>query len=182
LRQMRAMFEAAGWQVIELSWGRKLQKLFAKPGGESLRPRFDAMSNLEYQRLLRLAPGALRKALVTAREGRADRMLDRLLGDIGDAALAELVADRGGHDLRVILDAFEEAGHVRDKPVVIFAHTIKGWGLPFAGDPLNHTALLTPGQIDQLRSALGAGARAEWDGCAPESEEAALVRKLPPLF
>ena len=182
LRQMRAMFEAGGWHVIELSWGRKLQKLFAKPGGEGLRTQLDALSNVAYQRLLRLAPGGLRKALVTDREGRADRMLDRLLGNIGDAALAELVADRGGHDLRAILDAFEEAGRVRDRPVVIFAHTIKGWGLPFAGDPLNHTALLTPGQIDQLRRSLGIGEGAEWNGFAPDSEEAALVRKLPPLF
>jgi pyruvate dehydrogenase E1 component len=182
LRQMRAMFEAAGWDVIELSWGRKLQKLFAKPGGEWLRTKLDAMSNVDYQRLLRLAPGGLRKALVTDREGRADRMLDRLLGDIGDAALAELVADRGGHDLRVILDAFEEAGRVRDKPVVIFAHTIKGWGLPFAGDPLNHTALLTPGQIDQLRASLGVAEGGEWDAFAADGEEAALVRELPALF
>src|SRR5262252_5653994 len=182
LRQMRAMFEAAGWHVIELAWGRKLQKLFAKPGGESLRAQLDAMSNAEYQRLLRLAPGGLRKALVTDREGRADRMLDRLLGNVGDAALAELVANRGGHDIQVILDALEEAGRVGDKPVVIFAHTIKGWGLPFAGDPLNHTALLTASQIEQLRASLGVGAGAEWDGFAPESEEAALVSKLPPLF
>jgi pyruvate dehydrogenase E1 component len=182
LRQMRAMFQAAGWHVIELAWGRKLQKLFAKPGGEWLRTQLDAMSNVEYQRLLRLAPGGHRKALVTDREGRADRVLDRLLGNIGDAALGELVADRGGHDLRVILDAFEEAGRVRDRPVVIFAHTIKGWRLPFAGDPLNHTALLTPGQIDQLRTSLGIAEGAEWNGFAPDSEEAALVRALPPLF
>jgi pyruvate dehydrogenase E1 component len=182
LRQMRVMFEAAGWHVIELTWGRQLQKLFAKPGGESLRARLDSMSNLDYQRLLRLAPGGLRKAIVTDRAGRADRALDRLLGDTGDAALAELVADRGGHDLPLILDAFDEAGRVRDKPVVIFAHTIKGWGLPFAGDPLNHTALLTPVQIEQLRVSLDVGAGAEWDGFGPESEEAALVRTLPPLF
>src|SRR5437867_168550 len=182
LRQMRAMFEAGGWHVIELSWGGKLQKLFAQPGGEWLRTQLDALSNVEYQRLLRLAPGGLRKALVTDRAGRADRMLDRLLGNIGDAALAELVADRGGHDIQVILDALAEAGRVGDKPVVIFAHTIKGWGLPFAGDPLNHTALLTPGQIDQLRGSLGIGEGAEWNGFAPDSEEAALVRKLPPLF
>ena len=54
LRQMRAMFDAAGWHVIELAWGRKVQKLFAKPGGEGLRAQLDAMSNLDYQRLLRL--------------------------------------------------------------------------------------------------------------------------------
>src|SRR5436309_8223602 len=74
LRQMRAMFEAGGWHVIELCWGGKLQKLFAQPGGEWLHTPLAALSNVEYQRLLRLAPGGLRKALVTGRAGRADRM------------------------------------------------------------------------------------------------------------
>ena len=182
LRQMRAMFEAGGWHVIELRWGRRLQTLFAKPGGDGLRRRFDAMTNGEYQRLLRLPVGGVRKALVTDHEGRVDRALDRLLSDTSDAALGELVADRGGHDLRMILEAIDEAGRARDRPAVIFAHTIKGWGLPLAGDPLNHTMLLTQSQVEALRGVLGIGDGEEWDGFAPGSQEAELVRGLPPLF
>jgi len=182
LRQMRAMFEAGGWHVIELRWGRRLQILFAKPGGDGLRRRFDAMTNGEYQRLLRVPAGGVRKALVTDHEGRVDQALDRLLSDTSDAALGELVADRGGHDLRMILEAIDEAGRVRDRPAVIFAHTIKGWGLPLAGDPLNHTMLLTQSQVEALRGVLGIGDGEEWDGFAPGSQEAELVRGLPPLF
>ncbi len=182
LRQMRAMFEAGGWHVIELRWGRRLQTLFAKPGGDGLCRRFDAMTNGEYQRLLRLPVGGVRKALVTDHEGRVDRALDRLLSDTSDAALGELVADRGGHDLRMILEAIDEAGRARDRPAVIFAHTIKGWGLPLAGDPLNHTMLLTQSQVEALRGVLGIGDGEEWDGFAPGSQEAELVRGLPPLF
>jgi len=182
LRQMRAMFEAGGWHVIELRWGRRLQTLFARPGGDGLRRRFDAMTNGEYQRLLRVPAGGVRKALVTDHEGRVDQALDRLLSDTSDAALGELVADRGGHDLRMILEAIDEAGRVRDRPAVIFAHTIKGWGLPLAGDPLNHTMLLTQSQVEALRGVLGIGDGEEWDGFAPGSQEAELVRGLPPLF
>jgi pyruvate dehydrogenase E1 component len=182
LRQMRAMFEAGGWRVSELRWGRKLQGFFGKRGGERLRQRLQIMPNTEYQRLLRLPPGAVRKALVATDSGGIDRTLDRLLSDTSDAALAELVADLGGHDLRLLGEALDSADQVRDRPSVIFAHTIKGWGLPLAGDPLNHTMLLTPGQIDELRSALGVAEGAEWDGFAPGSEEAELVQTLPPLF
>jgi len=182
LRQMRAMFEAGGWHVIELRWGRRLQTLFARPGGDGLRRRFDAMTNGEYQRLLRVPVGGVRKALVTDHEGRVDQALDRLLSDTSDTALGELVADRGGHDLRMILEAIDEAGRVRDRPAVIFAHTIKGWGLPLAGDPLNHTMLLTQSQVEALRGVLGIGDGEEWDGFAPGSQEAELVRGLPPLF
>jgi len=182
LRQMRAMFEAGGWHVIELRWGRRLQILFAKPGGDGLRRRFDAMTNGEYQRLLRLPVGGVRKAVVADHEGRVDQALDRLLSDTSDTALGELVADRGGHDLRMILEAIDEAGRARDRPAVIFAHTIKGWGLPLAGDPLNHTMLLTQSQVEALRGVLGIGDGEEWDGFAPGSQEAELVRGLPPLF
>jgi pyruvate dehydrogenase E1 component len=182
LRQMRAMFEAGGWRVSELRWGRKLQGFFGKRGGERLRQRLQIMPNTEYQRLLRLPPGAVRKALVATDSGGIDRTLDRLLSDTSDAVLAELVADLGGHDLRLLGEALDSADQVRDRPSVIFAHTIKGWGLPLAGDPLNHTMLLTPGQIDELRSALGVAEGAEWDGFAPGSEEAELVQTLPPLF
>ena len=182
LRQMRAMFEAGGWRVSELRWGRKLQSFFGKRGGERLRERLQIMPNTEYQRLLRLPPGTVRKALVATDGGGIDRTLDKLLSDTSNAALAELVADLGGHDLRLLGEALDSAGQVRDRPSVIFAHTIKGWGLPLAGDPLNHTMLLTQGQIDELRAALGIGEGAEWDGFAPGSEEAELVRTLPPLF
>ncbi len=37
----------------------------------------------------------------------------------------------------------------------MFAYTIKGKGLPMAGDPLNHAALLTPDQIDVFRTEVG---------------------------
>jgi pyruvate dehydrogenase E1 component len=182
LRQLRAMFEAGGWRVSELRWGKKLQAVFDKRGGERLRERLQTMTNTEYQRLLRLPSGAVRKALVATAAGGIDRTLDRLLSDTNDPALAELVADVGGHDLRLLVEALDSAGQVSDRPAVIFANTIKGWGLPLAGDPLNHTLLLTQSQIDELRSALGISEGAEWDGFAPGSAEAKLVDGLPPLF
>jgi pyruvate dehydrogenase E1 component len=92
------------------------------------------------------------------------------------------VADVGGHDLAAILSAYAEAEDERTRPTVILAHTIKGWGLPLAGDPLNHTALLTAAQIDELRMALGVAPGAEWEGFPEDSPEAAWIRRLPPLF
>ena len=47
-----------------------------------------------------------------------------------------------------------------DRPVAILAWTLKGWRLPFAGDPLNHGAQLTGDQLAALRRELGvAGGR-----------------------
>src|SRR6266571_3663228 len=87
-RQLGAMFSSCGWRVIELRWGRRLRALSKRPGGARLERRLEAMSNAEYQRLLRLAPAAVRKALVTGPGGKADATLDRLLARTGDDEVA----------------------------------------------------------------------------------------------
>ena len=50
-----------------------------------------------------------------------------------------------------------------DRPTVIFAYTIKGYGLEIAGRPQNHSALLTAEQIDELRARSGLTPESEWD-------------------
>jgi pyruvate dehydrogenase E1 component len=180
-RQLADMFRAGGWRVDELRWGGALQERFARPGGDRLRARLESATNAEYQRWLRLPAGALRKALVSA-DGALDPALDRLLGDVADDALATLIADVGGHDLGAILDAYAAATREHDRPSVILAHTIKGWGLPFAGDPLNHTAVTSAAQIEALRASLGIAPGDEWAPFAPGSPEAEHIRALPPLY
>ncbi|HUF91069.1 MAG TPA: pyruvate dehydrogenase, partial [Candidatus Limnocylindria bacterium] len=155
---------------------------FARRGGERLRERLEALPHRDYHRLLRSTAGEVRKALVTGRDGSLDAGLDRLLAGIADDELAALVGDVGGHDLGLILDAYAEAAQVRTGPTVILAHTIKGWGLPFAADPLNHTMVTSEAQIEALREALGVRAGAEWDTFSPPGDEAAWIAALPPLF
>src|ERR1700759_361638 len=69
--RLRGMFTAAGWQVITLKYGRLLEELFARPGGQALRDRIDSMPNPEYQRLLRCDPDERRRRLPAGREARA---------------------------------------------------------------------------------------------------------------
>ncbi|HEY3065553.1 MAG TPA: 1-deoxy-D-xylulose-5-phosphate synthase N-terminal domain-containing protein, partial [Methylomirabilota bacterium] len=179
-RQLPALFAAFGWRVIELRWGSRLSALFARPGGAALRARLAEMPYAQYQSVLRLPPAAIRKTLATGADGGA--AIDRMLADVPDDTLPALVADLGGHDLGAILAALEEARRERGRPTVILAHTIKGWGLPLAADPLNHTALLTSAQIETLREALGVERGHEWDGFAADSDEARWIGRLPPLF
>ncbi len=181
-RQLGELFRVHGWRVRELRWGGRLEAAFRRPGGPRLRHRLETMSNRDYQRLLRLPAGVVRKTLVTGPDGALDAELDRALADIADDALPALVADVGGHDLALILDALDDAGRERGRPTVILAHTIKGWGLPLAGDPLNHTMVLSAAQIAELRDALGIAPGEEWAGFDPTGEEAAYVRRLPPLW
>ncbi len=181
-RQLAELFRAHGWGVHELRWGRRLQAMFDRPGGDRLAHRLESLRNVEYQRLLRLSSGAVRKALISRPDGGLDAALDRLLIGLDDDALAALVADVGGHDLGLILEGFEAAARERERPMVILAHTIKGWGLPFAGDPLNHTAVTTAAQIREVRRAMGIAEGDEWAGFAAESDEARFIRARPSLF
>ena len=59
-RQLEKMFDAAGWQVITVKFGRLLEELFTRPGGDALRTRILDMPNPEYQRLLRCTAGEVR--------------------------------------------------------------------------------------------------------------------------
>ena len=173
-RQLERLFRALGWHVVSLRFGRRLERLFTGPGGAWLRDRLEAIENLEYHALLRLPPAAARKALGDGALPETVRRLEAL----GDAEVAALLADLGGHDLDAIIGAFAEADAVPDRPVAILAWTLKGWRLPFAGDPLNHGAQLTGEQLTALRRELGVAEADEWAPFPPDSLEGRHVRRL----
>jgi pyruvate dehydrogenase E1 component len=173
-QQLERLFRALGWHVMSLRFGRRLQRLFAEPEGAWLRHRLESMENLEYQALLRLPPASARKTLGEGAPAETSARLDAL----GDEEVARLLADLGGHDLDVIVDAFAEADAVTDRPVAMLAWTLKGWRLPFAGDPLNHGAQLTGEQLAGLQRELGVGAEDEWAPFPPESPEGRHIQRL----
>jgi pyruvate dehydrogenase E1 component len=178
--RLRGMFTAAGWQVITLKYGRLLEELFARPGGDALRHRIDAMPNPEYQRLLRCDAPELRRRLPGG-----DEALAGLIADLDDTALAAAIRNLGGHDLRSLDEAF--AAIDDDRPTLILAYTIKGYGLPIEGHPQNHSALLTAEQIKELAAHLGADADQPWRRPAEDSPAARLAAetarrlKRPPI-
>ncbi|QKW13968.1 pyruvate dehydrogenase [Verrucosispora sp. NA02020] len=169
--QWRGQFEAAGWHVLEVKYGRRLQAAFARPGGHHLRAWLDRMPNEQYQSMFGLTGRTLRDRLT---EG-APAELGDVLAEVADEDLATLVRDLGGHDVEALLSAYAQCDAVTDRPSVVFAYTVKGWGLPTAGDPRNHSSLLTGAQIDELRAQLGLTAQTEWDRLDPGTAAGALA-------
>jgi pyruvate dehydrogenase E1 component len=161
------MFGAAGWQTITVKYGSRLDELFERPGGPELRKRIDGMPNEEYQRLLRAEPEELRERL----PGRG-RKLAKLVAELDDGELRAALRDLGGHDPAKLIEAYRGIDH--DRPTVIFAYTIKGWGLPIEGHPENHSALLTREQMLELAQALDADADEPWAAFDPGSPEGEL--------
>jgi pyruvate dehydrogenase E1 component len=161
--QWRSAFEANGWHVAEVKYGRRLQAFFARPGGEALREWIDAMPNEQYQSLFGLAGAELRRRFLDG----APAAVAELVADVPDADLAALVTDLGGHDLGAVLEGLAACDAETERPSVLFAYTIKGWGLPIAGNPRNHAALLTGEQIAALRGQVGLSQDDEWDRFDP---------------
>jgi pyruvate dehydrogenase E1 component len=170
-----AMFKAAGWQTINVKYGRLLRSIFERDGGESLRRRIDAMPNEEYQRLLRSDDAELRERLPGSGRGRRD--LARVVAELDDATLRAAVRDLAGHDLSDLLEAFAQAGQAGDRPTVVFAYTIKAWGLAMQGHPANHSALLSDPQWRTLAGELGADADDPWALFAEGSPAAELCTR-----
>ncbi|TDD88448.1 pyruvate dehydrogenase [Saccharopolyspora karakumensis] len=160
--RLQGMFTAAGWQVITLKYGQVLEELFTRPGGEALRERIDGMSNPEYQRLLRCTPPQLRERIPGG-----DAAIERLLSDVDDETLAVAIRNLGGHDLDALDSAFKAIDDTR--PTVIFAYTIKGYGLATEGHPQNHGSLLGEEQMRQLAGQVGADLDDPWHRFADDS-------------
>lgn len=172
--QLKRLFVEAGWNVLEVKYGRKLQHYFAQPGGESLRRRIDEMSNEEYQSLLRFDGATLRQRILQVN----DPDLERIIGTISDEELPAVFSNLGGHDLAELIEVLHKADAHQGSPTVLFAYTIKGWGLPIAGDRMNHSALLTTEQVEKLRADFGIAPQEEWAGFDPATPEGRLCAEI----
>lgn len=159
IKKLAEFFHGAGWHVVEAKYGKRLQAAFAMPGGEALRDYIDDMSNERYQSLFALQGADLRAAFLDG----APAAVVAFMEQFGDDDVAPLVQNLGGHDLALLLESYRACDLVTDRPSVVFAYTVKGWGLPIAGDPLNHAALLTGHQIDEFRARLGLTPDTEFD-------------------
>lgn len=175
INKRKGMFEAAGWHTIVVKYGRLLSRLFSYEGGDALERRIDSMSNEEYQRLLRSPVDVVRTTLPG--KGVESHNIQRILSQLNDQEILAAVRDLGGHDLAGLQEAFRLADRTKDRPTIIFAYTIKGWGLPIEGHPDNHSWLLTQAQWEGLANILGADSRNPWTRFAAGSPEDDLCRR-----
>ncbi len=169
--RLAGMFEAAGWQVITVKYGRILEDLFTRPGGDALRRRIDDMPNPEYQRLLRCTPAQQRERLPGD-----DPKLAELVAGLDDETLHAAVRNLGGHDLAALGDAFRAIDDTR--PTVIFAYTVKGYGLASEGHPQNHSSLLTAAQLAELGERVGCSVDDPWAPFPDGSAAATLCAEV----
>ena len=165
--RLKRLFADCGWQVLEAKYGRRLQLLFDQPDGDALRERIDQMPNESYQAIIRLSGAEIRGQLPLV-DGKLDERIVKLIAEVSDDDLPAILQNLGGHDFTELISRFAEADEESKRPSIIFAYTIKGWGLPIIAHPLNHSMLMNQLQVDDLRQELGVGTD-EWAAFAADS-------------
>ena len=158
-RRFDDIFETTGWRVITLKNGKLQCAAFSRPGGKSLENWIENCPNAEFAVLTYQGGAAWRARLMADIGGKPH--VKKLLDSFDDDGLAALMTNLGGHCVESLMDAFDSADD--ERPTLFIAYTVKGYGLPFAGHKDNHSGMMNPGQIDQLRISMGIEAGEEWE-------------------
>ncbi len=158
-RRFDDIFETCGWRVITLKHGKLQRAAFERPGGKSIEEWIDNCPNAEFAALTYQGGAAWRERLLADIGGRPN--VKKLLDSFDDDALAALMTNLGGHCIESLIDAFDSAQD--ERPTLFIAYTVKGYGLPLAGHKDNHSGMMNPTQIGQLRTSMGIAEGAEWE-------------------
>jgi pyruvate dehydrogenase E1 component len=158
-RRFDDIFETTGWRVITLKHGKLQRAAFARPGGKSLEDWIENCPNAEFA-VLTYQGGVAWRARLTADIGGKPHV-QKLLDSFDDDGLAALMTNLGGHCIESLMDAFDSADD--ERPTLFIAYTVKGYGLPLAGHKDNHSGMMNPAQIDQLRMTMGIATGDEWE-------------------
>ena len=131
IQELEGAFRGAGWNVIKVLWGQDWNELLASDVHGLLRKRMEECVDGEYQRFKGLGGATIRKEFF----GKYPELLQMVEG-MSDEQLRLL--RRGGHDPHKVYNAYHRAVN-SDKPTVILAKTVKGYGLGEAGEGKNIT-------------------------------------------
>ena len=120
--ELGSIFQAAGWNVINLIWGRKWDDLLEQDVTGALRWVINNTVDGEYQNFKAKGGAYTRKHFF----GKHPEAL-KLVENMTDKEIEEL--NRGGHDPIKVFNAYKKATETKGKPSVILAFTIKGYGV-----------------------------------------------------
>ena len=122
ITELGAIFKAAGWNVVNAIWGRKWDELLAKDSTGALKWVMNNTVDGEYQNFKAKGGAYTRKHFF----GKHPEAL-KLVEDMTDDEIENL--NRGGHDPLKVFNAYKSAYECTNKPTVILAFTVKGYGI-----------------------------------------------------
>ena len=132
IQELEAVFRGAGWNVIKVIWGSYWDPLLAKDHDGLLHKRMEEAIDGEYQ-AYKAKGGAYTREYFF---GKYPELKD-MVADMSDEDIWRL--NRGGHDPHKVYAAYADAVEHKDRPTVILAKTVKGYGMGEAGEGQNIT-------------------------------------------
>jgi len=151
IQELEGLFRGAGWNVIKVVWGRGWDKLLAKDTTGKLLQLMNETVDGDYQ-TYKAKDGAYVREHFFGRYPETAA----LVADMTDEEIFAL--KRGGHEPSKLFAAFKAAQACTDKPTVILAKTVKGYGMGDAAEGKNiahQVKKMDLTHVKQLRTRLG---------------------------
>ena len=122
ITELAKQFSGAGWNVVNLIWGRKWNELIENDNDGLLQQIMDQTVDGEYQNFKSKGGSYTREKFF----GKNNDVYERV-SSMSDEEIESL--NRGGHDPVKVFNAYNQAYIEKQRPTVILAFTIKGYGI-----------------------------------------------------
>lgn len=145
IQELEGVFKGAGWEVIKVVWGDQWDPLFERDNDGLMQKRMDECVDGEFQSFKSKGGAYTRDYFFGAYPELKERV-----AHMSDDDIYRL--NRGGHDPVKVYNAYARAVAAVDRPVVILAKTVKGYGTGHSGESLNTTHSMKKLDLESLRS------------------------------
>ncbi|WP_213991603.1 pyruvate dehydrogenase (acetyl-transferring), homodimeric type [Sodalis sp. dw_96] len=144
INELEGIFGGAGWEVIKVIWGTRWDELLRKDTTGKLIQLMNETVDGDYQTFKSKNGAYVREHFFGKYPETA-----ALVKDMSDDEVWAL--NRGGHDPRKVFAALQKAQKTTGKPVVILAHTIKGYGMGETAEGMNIAHQVKKMNMDGVR-------------------------------
>ncbi len=145
MQELEGVFRGAGWDVLKVVWGRKWDPLLERDEKGLLQKRMDEVCDGELQNYKYNGGAYTREHFF----GKYPELLE-MVSDLSDDDIMYL--NRGGHDPYKVYAAYAEAASQYERPTVVLALTVKGYGTGESGEANNETHSLKKLDLDSLKA------------------------------
>ncbi|WP_293752435.1 pyruvate dehydrogenase (acetyl-transferring), homodimeric type, partial [uncultured Paraglaciecola sp.] len=144
IQELEGTFRGAGWEVVKVIWGSYWDALIARDKSGKLLQLMSETVDGEYQ-------NCKAKGGKYTRENFFNKYPETaaLVANMSDEDIFRL--NRGGHDPVKVFAAYQKAMDTKDRPTVILAKTVKGFGLGASGEALNIAHNVKKMDVDSIK-------------------------------
>lgn len=144
INELEGIFGGAGWEVIKVIWGSRWDALLHKDTSGKLIQLMNETVDGDYQTFKSKNGAYVREHFFGKYPETA-----ALVKDMSDDEVWAL--NRGGHDPKKVFAALQKSRKTTGKPVVILAHTIKGYGMGETAEGMNIAHQVKKMNMDGVR-------------------------------